>query len=135
MRNDCGEIELKLDGVFRVGVCAQLASVLPPSVDVDLTIAGATLRGAFSRAIWIAEFRDARAQITHRHFIEWKHAGKRAPFCGHVGDGHARGHGKIRHAVAHKFNCVIEHLVFVEESAQGDNDILAGDACGKISFE
>ena len=60
VRNDCGEIELKLDGVFRIGIGAQLASVLPPSVDVDLILPGATLRAAFSRAIGIAEFRDAR---------------------------------------------------------------------------
>jgi hypothetical protein len=30
---------------------------------------------------------------------------------------------------------VIEHLVLVEESAQSDDYILAGDARGKISFE
>ena len=100
VRNDCGEIEFKLDGVFRVGVGAQLASILPPIVDIGLCVTGATLRAAFSRAIRIAEFRDARAQIIHSHFIEWKHACKRAPFRRHVGNGHARRHGKIRCAIA-----------------------------------
>ena len=117
MRNDCGEIELKLDRVFRVGVGAEFASIFPPIVDIGVGVTGATLRAARSRAIRIGELGDARAQIIHSHFIEWKHACERAPFRRHVGNGHSRRHGKIRCAIAHEFNRVIEHLVFVEESA------------------
>ncbi len=39
---------------------------------------------------------------------------------------------RLRHAIADKFDRVIEHLVFVEESAQRDDDVLAGDAGGKF---
>ena len=128
MRNHGRQIEFKFDGVVRVRVGAKLASILPPRIDVGVGVAGATLGAARSRAAGIGERADARAQIIHRHFIKWKHARQRAPLGRHVGDGHARAHGKMRHAIAHKFHGVIEHLVFVEESAQSDDDILAGDA-------
>ena len=100
MRNHGRKIKFEFDGVIRVRVGAQFASILPPRIDVGVGVTGATLRAARSRAFGIRELADARAQIIHRHFIEWKHAGQRAPLGGHVGDGHARGHGKIRHAIA-----------------------------------
>ena len=127
MRNHGRQIKVKLDGVVRIRVCAQLASILPPFIDVGVRVAGATLRTARSRTFWIRELANARAQIIHCHLIKWKHARQRAPFGGHVGDGHARSHGKIRHSIAHKFDGVIEHLVLIEEAAQRDDDILAGN--------
>src|SRR5438034_9111747 len=80
MRNHGGEIEFKFDGVLSVGVGAQLASILPPGVDIGVRVTGATPRAAFSRAIVIAEFLDARAEIIYCHLIEWKHPRQRAPF-------------------------------------------------------
>ena len=135
MRNHGCQIKFKFNCVGRVRVSARRASILPPRIDVGVGVAGPTLRAARSRALRIYEFAHARAQIIHRHLIKWKHACQRAPLGGHVGDGHTRIHGKIRHSIAHKFNGVIEHFVFVEEPAQGDDDVLARDASGKISLE
>src|SRR5439155_6082500 len=135
MRNNGCEIKFEFDGVLTVGVGAEYAAILPPLIDVGVGVAGATLGTARAWAFVTRELANARAQIIHRHLIKWKHARQRAPLGGHVGDGHPRRHRKIRHAIAHKFNRVIEHLVIVEESAQSDDDILTNDAWRKSSFE
>ena len=128
VRNHGRKIEFEFNGVVRVYVSTEFVSILPPPIDVGVGVAGATLGAARSRASVTREFADARSQIIHRYFIEWKHTRQRTPFGSHVGDGHARGHRKIRRAVAHKFNRVIEHLVFVKKSAQSDDDVFAGNA-------
>ncbi len=128
MRNHGRQIKFKFDGVVRVRISAELASILPPRIDVGVGVAGATLGTTRAWAFVTRELANARPQIIHRHLIERKYAGQRAPFGGHVGDGHARSHGKIGHSIAHKFNRVIEHLILVEKSAQRDDDVLAGDA-------
>ncbi len=135
MRDDSREIELKLDRILCVVIGAKVAAIFPPRIDVRICVTRATLLTAFSRAFWIRELRHTRAQIIHRHFIERKHARERAPFGGHVGDGHARRHRKTCHAVADKLDGVIEHLVFVKEAAQRDDHILADDARRKFSLE
>ena len=135
VRNHCCQIKLKLDRVIRVRIRGQFAPILPPVIDVGVGVAGPAVRSPLSWPFGIREFGHARAQIILRHFIEWKHPRERAPFGGHVGDRHARGHRKIRYAIAHEFNGVIEHLVFVEESTQCDDDVLAGDTRRQISFE
>ena len=135
MRDHGRKIQFKLDGVLRVGVGTEFAAVLPPRVDVGFGITGTTLRAAGSRTLRIRELRHARTQIVYRYLIERKNACERAPLGGHVGNGHARGHWKIRHAVAHEFNGVIEYFVFVEEAAQGDDHVLADDTRRKISFQ
>src|SRR5439155_15006940 len=127
--------EFKLDGVFRVGISAYFTAIFPPRVDVRFGITGTTLRAAGSRTLRIRELRHARTQIVYRYLIERKNTCERAPFGGHVGNGHARGHWKIRHAIAHEFNGVIEYFVFVEEAAQGDDHVLADDTRRKISFQ
>ena len=135
VRNYGRQIEFEFDRVVGIHVGAQVAAIAPPRINVGVGVAGATLGAARSRAPGLGQLTDARVQIIHRHFIKWKHAGERAPFGRHVGDGHARGHGKIRYGVAHEFHRVIKYLVFVEQSAQRDDDILAGNARGKISFQ
>ncbi len=90
MRNHRREIQLKLDRILGVGIGAEFAAIFPPLLDVGVCVTGPALRAAYSRAFRIGELGNARAQIIHRHFIEWKHACKRAPFRRHVGDGHAR---------------------------------------------
>ena len=117
MRHNAREIELKLDSIFCVGIGADLDAIFPPRFDVCVSITGATLRAAFSGSVRTGKLRHARAQIVHRNFIERKYACERAPLGGHVGDRHARRHRKIWHAIADEFDSVIEHLVFVEQSA------------------
>ena len=134
MWNHGRKIELKFDGVVRVGISAEVASIFPPRIDVGLRVTGTTFRAARPRAFWIREFGDARAQISHRLFIEWKHTRQRAPLRGHVGDSHASRHRKVRHTVTHEFNRMIKHFILVEEPAQRDDDILAGNAGRKISL-
>ena len=135
VRDDSCQVELKLDGVFRVGISAYLTAIFPPRVDVGFGITGTTLRAAGSRPFPIRELRHARAQIIHRNFIKRKYACERTPLGRHVGDGHARRHGKMCDAIADKFNSVIEYFVFVEEPTQGDDHILADDTRRKFSFE
>jgi hypothetical protein len=74
MRNDSRKIQLQLDRVLRVGISAKVVSIFPPLVDIGIGVTGATRRTARSRAFWIGEFRNTRAQIIHCHSIKWKHA-------------------------------------------------------------
>src|SRR5437899_300295 len=82
MRNHGRQIKFKFDGVVRIRIGAQLASILPPSIDVGVGVAGATLGTARSGAFFTRELANARAQIIHCHFIERKHARQRAPLGG-----------------------------------------------------
>ena len=128
VRNHRREIKLKLDGILRVRVGAEFGSILPPRVDVGVGVAGTTLRAASSRSVRIGERRDARAKIVHCYLIKWEYTREGAPLGGHVGDSHTRGHREVCYAITHKFYSVIEHFIFVEEPAQGNDHVLANDA-------
>ena len=128
MRNHGRQIEFKLDGILRVGLGVQLVPIFPPPIDVGVRVTRATLSTACSGALRIGKLGHARTQIVDCHFIEWKHTCERAPFGSHVGDRHPRRHRQVRHAVADKLNGVIEHFIFVEETAQRDDDIFTDDA-------
>src|SRR5690348_7006020 len=117
MRDDSCKIEFEFDSVIRVRVCAEFAAILPPLVDIGVRVTRTTLRATSPWALWIRELGYPRAKIVHRDFIEREHASQSAPFGGHVGNGHARGHRKMRHTVADKFDSVIQHFVLIEQSA------------------
>ena len=117
MRNHRREIQFKLDRVIGISIRAELGAVIPPLVDISVHIAGATVWAALPGTFRLCEFRHARARIIHGYFIEWKYTCQRAPLSSHVGDGHARRHREIRDAFTDEFHCVVEHLVFVEQSA------------------
>src|SRR5262249_31997332 len=135
MGNDRGKIQIQFNGVIRIGICTQVGSILPPAVDLGLGITRAALWAAHAGPLGTEKFWDSGTQVIDGHFIKWKHASQRAPFRGHVGDGHASIHGEIRYTVADKFDRMIEDLVLIKESAQGNDDIFASYAGRELALE
>jgi hypothetical protein len=67
--------------------------------------------------------------------IDPKQACQRSPLGGHVGYGQPLFDRQQRDAIADKFDRVIQDLVVIEISAEGDNNILAGNAGLEFAIE
>ncbi len=67
--------------------------------------------------------------------VEWEPPDEGAPLGCHVRDGQAFGHRKELHAVTMELDCGVENLARVEEAAQRNDDVLAGDARFEFTLE
>ena len=82
-----------------------------------------------------SQFAIARVQIRQRDLIDRKPAHQRAPLGGHVGDAQARVHAERCHARAGELDCGVQHLFVVVQSAERDDDVLAGHARRQLALE
>lgn len=90
------------------------------------------IRGnVLSRSGSISEELRSFLKPLERLLVDRKHASQGAPFSGHVGDSEPLVDAQLRYSGSHKLDGMVENFVFVEQTAQSDDDVLACCILGK----
>ena len=122
---DLGQIEHDLGRVACIGVRRRRVR-LPCLHHLLGETVGDAIRG---------EDLNPLAQVLGGDLVERKPADQGAPLGGHVGDREPFGHRQAGDARPVELDGGVEHLARAVEAAQGDDDVLAGDARAGFTFE